>query len=161
VNIHLRPVTIADEPFEVTLFEATHRELFSGMAGLHEEAIHQLANMQVRAQRMSYSAIPNALFFLILLEGVPIGRYIYSEDEEAIHIVDIRLLPEYQSKGIGACMIEPQIISAKQFGKTIYLHVEKENVRARAFYERLGFRLCDGETESRYRMEWKPNEPLS
>jgi ribosomal protein S18 acetylase RimI-like enzyme len=156
VKITLRAVTPDDQPFEVTLFKATHRELFGSMVGLSEAAIHQLAAMQVRAQQLSFNGIPNAHFLLILVDEAPAGRYIYSEDDQIIFIIDIMVLPEYQNQGIGAHVIEPQIASAQKFGKTIVLDVEKQNIRARVFYERLGFELSDGETESRYRMKWSP-----
>jgi ribosomal protein S18 acetylase RimI-like enzyme len=156
VKIRLCAVTSEDEPFEVALWCATH-QLLCGNTGLAEGEAKSLALMQIRAQRLTYHAMfPRALWLMILADDVPVGRYIYSEEESAIFFIDIMILPEYQNRGIGSSVIEPQMNSAKTFGKTIFLHVEKQNVRARALYERLGFALCDGEDETHYRMKWMP-----
>jgi GNAT superfamily N-acetyltransferase len=156
VKIGLRAVISEDEPFEVTLFHATHPLLF-GNTGFAGGAADSLAVIQIRAQRLMYYAMfPDALWLLILADDVPVGRYIYSEEEATIFFIDIMILPEYQNRGIGSSVIEPQMNSAKTLGKTIYLHVEKQNVRAHTLYERLGFALCDGESETHYRMKWLP-----
>ncbi len=157
MNVSLRAVTSEDEPFEIELFAATHLFLFD-MMGLAEADKRQLSTLEIRAQRASYWALfPSAFYLLLLVDGEPVGRYIYSEEEDAIFFIDIMILPEYQNRGIGSSVITPQMNSAKKLGKTIYLHVEKQNVRARALYERLGFALSDGEMPTHYRMKLLPN----
>lgn len=57
-------------------------------------------------------------------------------------IVTIYLLPEYIGRGVGSALIERCITELKCMGyKRILLWVLEENLRARSFYEKHGFKL--------------------
>lgn len=59
-------------------------------------------------------------------------------------IVSIYLLPDSMGKGLGKLLMERTVSELLQLGyKDIFLWVLAENIRARAFYERFGFRQTD------------------
>jgi ribosomal protein S18 acetylase RimI-like enzyme len=68
-------------------------------------------------------------------------------------LMDIALLPEYRSHGIGTALIKDLMAEAAQAGRPLRLHVEFFN-QALRLYERLGFARM-GEMGLYYEMEWR------
>ncbi len=59
-------------------------------------------------------------------------------------VVSIYLLPDYMGKGLGRLLMNRTVWELFQLGyPNIFLWVLEENTRARAFYERFGFRQTD------------------
>lgn len=59
-------------------------------------------------------------------------------------VVSIYLLPAYMGKGLGKLLMERTVSELRELGyRNIFLWVLEENIRARTFYERLGFRQTD------------------
>lgn len=111
--------------------------------------------MQFKAQRMSYGLEDEETDAqIILLEGKPIGQMIVARTNEEICLVDISLLTEYRSQGIGATLIKALFDEATRAGKIVSLHVLKSN-RAMRLYERLGFQTT-GESGMHFEMKWSP-----
>lgn len=79
-----------------------------------------------------------ANFDIVLLNATPIGRF-YVDRSANWSIVDIALLPAWQSRGIGRVLIEETLQQAHASRADVDLHVATHNVRARTLYERLGF----------------------
>lgn len=85
---------------------------------------------------------------LVLLED---GRYIgavcccasrFPEFAGWGEVVSLYLLPEYMGRGYGRPLLEAAVSAlASQGYRDIFLWVLEENRRARAFYERMGFRV--------------------
>lgn len=151
MNITLRPVTPDDEPFEIALFDIMNDEMLTLM-GLPPDQRAMVSAFQVRAQRASYeNDYPDARTLIIEAEGLAIGKYIYASRDSEIVFIDIAIVPGYQSRGIGSLVIGPQLREIHESGKTGYLRVRKDNVRAIALYERTGFSIFE-EEEINYRM---------
>ena len=55
----------------------------------------------------------------------------------------IDILPEYQRKGHGTALIDAflEVIESKGV-KGVHLDMVRDNVTARAFYEKIGFQIC-------------------
>ncbi len=70
---------------------------------------------------------------------VRVGRLYVARWPEEIRIVDIALLPEHRGAGIGTSLLEDLVAEAERAGKSLSIHVERFNVQALRFYERLGF----------------------
>lgn len=71
--------------------------------------------------------------------GARIGRlYLHRSDSE-IRVMDIALLPEHRRQGIGEALLRDVLQEARQSGRAVGIHVEKDNL-ARRLYDRLGFR---------------------
>ena len=59
-------------------------------------------------------------------------------------VVSIYFLPDYMGKGFGKLLMERTVRELRKLGySNIFLWVLAENNRARAFYERFGFRRTD------------------
>jgi ribosomal protein S18 acetylase RimI-like enzyme len=87
---------------------------------------------------------------IIVLNGHDIGRVEVDYKEDGVHIGNIQILPEYQSKGIGSFIILNIIQQAQQKQHPVTLQVLKVNP-ARRFYERLGF-VVEGEDDAHFKM---------
>jgi len=80
-----------------------------------------------------------------------IGIIAIEEDSDTMTVHNIEILPEYQNRGIGSHLMKKIILNAKEKGKNISLQVFKTNPKARALYERLGFKV-ETETETHFLM---------
>ena len=67
--------------------------------------------------------------------------------------MDIALLPEHRSAGIGTALVKLVLNEAASAGKPVVLHVEKFN-RACSLYGRLGF-STSGWNDVYLEMQWK------
>jgi ribosomal protein S18 acetylase RimI-like enzyme len=102
--------------------------------GLDDATLESLLQMQHAAQLRQYaSAYPQAECRIIEVDGVPVGS-LTCDEGEALRLIDIAILPEWQNQGIGSSVIRQLMAS----GKAIDLNVASTN-RARHLYERLGF----------------------
>lgn len=93
----------------------------------------------------------DSMHTLLLLEGdciVGTASYCAARFPEFAgfgEIVSIYLLPQYMGKGYGRPLLNAAVAGLKQLGfAQMFLWVLEENVRARKFYEKAGFR-CSGQ----------------
>ena len=109
--------------------EAAYREGFA--AWTHE---------QVRGE------VPDSETSVIEIEGERAGRLRIVRAPDHHELAGIQLLPAHQGHGIGTHLVEQFLVEARGAGLPARISVEKDNPRARALYERLGF-VAVGETE--------------
>jgi GNAT superfamily N-acetyltransferase len=149
-----RPVTAADEAVLLALFGAVRAgELH--LNGWEPSLRDRMLRTQFEAQRRGYrEEFPAAVERLILHAGIPIGWVIVDASGRDLHGIDIGLLPEHQSKGVGTHVIRALQQEAAAEGRRMIITVQRFNVRARALYERLGFRSTS-ETDTHVVMEWR------
>ena len=69
--------------------------------------------------------------------GKAAGVLDVEDREDALILARIEIVPESQGQGIGTEIVRGLLA----LGRPIRLEVFSENIRARSFYERLGFRL--------------------
>lgn len=69
-----------------------------------------------------------------------IGAYWIEERERVVHLHGIVIAPSYQGQGIGTQVLKHLINKYRGRMDAIELGVHASNVRAKALYERLGFR---------------------
>ena len=101
---------------------------------------HEFLAQQFAAQGAHYAEYyADASFGVILVDGEPAGRLIVARRDVAILIVDIALLPEYRSRGVGTRLLRSLIEESEGSGRKLTIHVEMNNP-ARTLYDRLGFR---------------------
>ena len=153
MQLTLRSEAAADRAFLRTLFGAVRvREL--GLAGMDEALLQPLLDMQFEAQRQSYlQAYPAARFDIIEVDGVAAGRHIVAQAGDALHLVDIALLPAWCGQGIGSTQLRALQWEAAGAGLPLRLHVALNN-RAEALYCRLGFKET-GMSGMHRAMEWE------
>lgn len=151
-DIRTKPVDAsADETFLFGLYASTRDDL----PMLEPQQRDTLMRMQFSAQNIGYGAqYPGAEHDLILFEDRPVGRMIVLRSESEIVFVDLAILPEYRSRGIGTQMIQDRIAEAESSKRVLTFHALKGN-RAIGLYLRLGCEIT-GENAAYYRFEWKP-----
>ena len=159
-SLALRPVMPDDEQFLYELYRSTRADEMDawGWDSAQQDAF---LRMQFRAQQHAYEAEDGQNETkIILFEGRPVGRLIVARTDDEILLVDIALLTEYRSKGLGTVFIKDLFDEATRAGKPVRLHVLKTN-RAMRLYERLGFKTT-GESGMHFQMEWTPGtSPLA
>ena len=89
---------------------------------------------------------------IITLQDVDIGWLQVIESKNAIYLGQIYIHPEIQNHGIGTAIIRDLIDRARRENKALKLDVMRNN-RARALYERLGFRSIS-ESDHKIEMQW-------
>lgn len=147
----LRPATPEDEEFLFALFLSarTHE-----LTVLPEAQRAPLMRMQFRGQQLTYSsAYSQAGHSIVLVDSIPAGRVWISEDAEALHVVDIALLPAHRNAGIGTAIYRELMSRAAHCGKKVSCSVAGTNPGSRRFHERLGFRRKAGDGMY-FAMEW-------
>ena len=137
--IALRPIRLEDQPFLLAVYASTRQEELA-VSGWDDGQKAAFVQMQFDAQHAQYQEhYTGAAFDIILINGRPAGRLYVARKDEEIRIVDIALLPEHCSRGIGTTLLRGLQSEAAAAGKPLRIHVERFNPALR-LYQRLGFR---------------------
>lgn len=85
---------------------------------------------------------PLQSFYTYEKDGKDIGYIWFSTKESAVFLLDIIILPEYQSLGFGTTMMKKliEMLSLSDI-KEIELRVSPNNERAKRLYDTLGFKI--------------------
>lgn len=140
MEIRLRPITEADYDFLRRLHNAALKRYVEETWGWDEE-------WQARDFREKFD--PNA-GNVINVDGVDAGLWWVAERDDEIVLVSIRLLPEFQRRGIGTRLIRGL---TENSDRPVRLKVLKVNP-ARRLYERLGFSISR-DLDTHYEMTTK------
>ncbi len=125
------------------------------------EVREQILRIQFAAQFRAYrEEFPHADERLILLDGVPIGWVIVDRSGDELHGIDIAVLAEARRQAIGLRVIRALQGEAAAGQRPMLITVLRQNVRALALYDRLGFHAIRA-TEVHIVMEWRgdPQQP--
>ncbi len=152
-NLLLRPAELADEMF----LETVYAEMRRGELAIFNWSLEQenaFFKMQFSLQSKAYEMqFPDADYTVVELKKMPIGCLIVERAGE-IKLVNIALLPEFRSRGIGTFLLKQLQDEAKAADKPLTLHVLKTNERAINLYQRHGFAI-DGSDELYFAMRWQ------
>ena len=141
-NLKLRKATPDDSEFAYQTKKAAFQEYVEKVWGWDEDEQRHLHKERFASQD----------FYVILVSGEDIGIMAIVRHPDHIKLNQMFILPEYQSKGIGAECMNRIIKEATTSKLPIRLQVLKVNNRAAVFYKRLGFRKT-GETDTHTLME--------
>ncbi|WP_400162720.1 GNAT family N-acetyltransferase [Brevibacillus sp. TJ4] len=131
-----------DDDFQFELYASTRQEEMA-LWGWSEWDKREFLHMQFRMQQHSYaSQYPELETRIILAEEERIGRILTACTSEAIHLVDLSLLPPYRNKGIGSELIRVLMDKSCELQLPLLLQVLQVNT-AKRLYERLGFQVVD------------------
>jgi GNAT superfamily N-acetyltransferase len=83
------------------------------------------------------------------------GRLWTDRRADAIHVLDIVVLPTWAGRGIGTQCLRRLIDEAAASGRAVSIHVEQGNP-ARRLYERLGFAPTGPQQGLHQPMAWRP-----
>ena len=90
---------------------------------------------------------------VVQVDGVDAGRLRVVRRRDLVEIAGLQLMPEHQAHGVGRAVVDTVVAQARADGVPVELGVEKDNPRARAFWERCGFAYVgEDETEHRLRL---------
>jgi ribosomal protein S18 acetylase RimI-like enzyme len=151
----LRPVRPEDQEFLFRLYASTRPEVSAfGWAAQQQEAF---LRMQFNAQQRWYqTAHPISEHSIVVVNDVPAGRMLVSNDHDSITLVDISLLPDYRRQGIGSALMRTLIETAAAKGQGVTLQVLRTN-SAQRLYQRLGF-VVTGQDEMYLQMRANKTE---
>ena len=153
-TLTFRDVSDGEDTALFDLFKAVRSEELQ-LAGWEPAARDHMLRLQFEAQRHGYRAeYPAADERLIVRGGVPIGWVIVDRTGPHLHGIDIALLADQRSSGLGTRIIRALQEEAAASGRPMVITVQRFNVRALALYERLGFRVVR-ETDVHIVMEWR------
>lgn len=87
-------------------------------------------------------SISSTNLFIVLRDGVRIGEVNYKVKEK--YEFGIKLIPEYQSKGLGIHILKLFFEYLYYIGaKDLMLDVLVDNIKARTLYEKVGFKVIE------------------
>lgn len=148
-----------DTPFLLHLY-ATTREDDLGFMPWPPAQKQAFVEQQFAAQRQHYRLhFPDTGFAIITRGGAPVGRLYLERRATEYHVIDISLLPEVRSHGVGTAIFETLFDRARAERVGVGLSVAQFN-RALALYLRLGFRPV-GEADVYLALEWRSDAPAA
>lgn len=135
----LRKATPDDRPLLREIYGST-RTMELAPLPWSEDQKQAFLDFQFDAQDQHYrNHYPSASFDLILHQDDIAGRLYLDLRADELRIIDIALLPNFRSRGIGTTILELLADVAGSQDLPLTIHVEKENPALR-LYHRLGFR---------------------
>lgn len=153
-DVSLRPVTKDDTEFLFGVYAHTRDEEMAIIQWSDSEK-EKFLRSQFEAQQKHFRFYyPKASFDVVLLHDKQVGYMYVDRGEKWILGIDIAMLPEYRSVGIGSLLISELLNEAKQKGIPFNIQVLKHNAAALRLYERLGFSYT-GEEGLHFQMKWQ------
>ena len=153
-QITLRPVTEADDQFIFSCYASTRAQELEQVPWSADQK-EAFVRMQYTAQKNHYAAeASRASHDVICVAATPVGRIYLDRREDALHILDITVLPRHRNQGTGSLLLRRLLDEAGKAGKPVTIYVESFNPSLRLF-ERLGFRK-DHEKGFHLLMKWQP-----
>lgn len=98
-------------------------------------------------------------FRVIEAAGQPIGFLQVLEEKDCVEVAELHLVSDCRGQGIGSSILRRLLNQCRNQGRTLRLGCFKENHRAKALYQRLGFRQT-AETETHYVLEAAPDSEV-
>lgn len=146
-GLSIREAEATDSEFVFAVKKAAFREYVEQIWGWDDTYQKDLHNRRFVSQDLR----------IIQFCGTDIGFLSTSNTSDTLKVDQLYILPEYQRKGIGAACMKRIINNAKREQKPVTLQVLKINIRAAAFYQRLGFIIVD-ENSTHFQMRLMSKE---
>jgi GNAT superfamily N-acetyltransferase len=136
--LRLRPETGADEAFRFALFCASRppEEDFSPLGP-------ELAQQMLRR------------FEIIEFEDAPVGHVVLDVADTQMRVIDLAILPDRRSAGIGEAVLNPIIAEARRRRLPLRVSVLNGNEGSLRFCRRLGFAPIGEPTALFTELEWR------
>ena len=144
-NLRLRKATVGDSEFAYQTKKVAFREYVEKVWGWDEDEQRQLHERRFASQD----------FQVIQVSDINVGILAIVRQPDCVKVNQMFIVPEHQSRGIGAACIMRIIEDAAVSKLPVRLQVLKVNKRAATFYQRMGFRST-GESNTHILMERLP-----
>lgn len=141
----LRPARAGDRDFLLGLNRTTMRDHVEQVWGWDDDEQIEFFDSRFQPDRCR----------VIQAGGEDVGVLIVDDEPGEIYLAEIQIRPEWQGRGIGSSVVRSLLGRAAAAGKPLTLRVLHVNRRARALYERFGFRAFD-ESETHVYLRWTP-----
>jgi ribosomal protein S18 acetylase RimI-like enzyme len=153
VPFALRPEVEADALFRLALFRASRGPRWDKVP-LPAEMLTRIMEQQFHAQAQGYRAVyPRARLEIIMVDATSVGRLATDRGVDALHLIDIALVPERRGQGIGRAILRMLMDEAAAAGTPVTLQVARDNLAAQRLYRRLGF-VSTAENDTRFTLRW-------
>jgi ribosomal protein S18 acetylase RimI-like enzyme len=107
----------------------------------HPDSRQAVIEHEFESRQLCYPVdFPGVELFLLTLGTAPAGRIFLQANADHLFLVDLVLLPAFRGQGHGTALLQDLIRFAHASRRPLRLHVAKNNPRAAALYQRLGFR---------------------
>jgi GNAT superfamily N-acetyltransferase len=138
---YLRPYDVSDDPFLYDVFATTWQSEVAALP--NQKLARHVLRIQHIAQERRFSALhPGQQRFVVLADGGErAGRLYVHQDGEVTRIVDLTLMPEFRSRGLGTRIVRDLCRLAGGDGHRLALRVGRRHPRVTDLYSRLGFKL--------------------
>jgi ribosomal protein S18 acetylase RimI-like enzyme len=151
---YLRTCVDADDTFLYDVFCTTWESEVAALPN-PKLAQHVLRIQHIAQERRFRTRYPHHERYVVLEDDEPAGRLYVDRNETMMHVVDLTLLPRFQSQGIGTRVFQDLFHVAGEDRQVVTLRVPRRNVRATDLYTSLGFRLVSMDDLDSY-FEWTP-----
>lgn len=156
-QVTLHPVSAADDDFILQVYASTRAQELAQVPWNAEQK-EGFVRMQYAAQKRHYAAeFPRASHDIIYVDATPVGRIYLDRREDALHILDVTVLPQHRGHGAGEVMLRRLLHEAGSMGKPVTIYVESFNPSLR-FFERLGFQT-DHQDGYQLLLKWQEQKP--
>ena len=152
MSANTRPASELDVAFLESAFLLAGKEMITAARGNWNEARERAQFQEQLVLGSTRIAQENGrdVGFLMLVEGPGV-----------VQIHTLCILPEWQGRGIGSALTRNVIAAGQARGDAVTLQVLKANPRARALYERLGFRItAETQQHQHMRIEGTQHSPM-
>jgi ribosomal protein S18 acetylase RimI-like enzyme len=157
-DINLRSTMPEDMEFLCRVYASTRTEELA-LTDWSDDQKAAFLRMQFDAQHRYYlEHYAQAQRYIIELDGAPAGRLYLDYRAAEVRIVDIALLPEFRSRGVGTQLLRDVLTEGQRRNLPVTIHVEQFNPALR-LYERLGFRRVE-DRGVYFFLEWRPPNDL-
>lgn len=143
-EVQTRAASEADTPFLEQVFLCALKDAITAARGGWDEE---------RERRQFHEQLEIESTRLIGHRGRDVGFMMVLDWEDHSTLHTLCILPEWQGLGLGTRVTRDLIRATTQAGRKLDLYVLKANPRARAFYERLGFRVI-ADTGNHHRFQF-------
>ena len=151
--VSFRPAAKEDQAFLLDVYGSTRLDELA-LTNWDQTQKDAFVRMQFTAQQLHYSQqYPKAEHLIVLLDGSSIGRLYVANIGTEVRIIDLTILPDYRSAGLGTQILKELMDEAKSRDLPLCIYVESFNPSHRLFL-RLGFAKT-GESGYSDLLEWR------
>jgi GNAT superfamily N-acetyltransferase len=118
-------------------------------------ARHVLRIQHIAQERRFDTRYPGHRRFVVSHEGEQVGRFYLFGSGSLLHVVDLTLLPRFQSLGIGSRLLADLIREASRHDQRVSMRVGRDNDRSLELCASLGLQLLSSDDLDHY-FEWVP-----
>jgi ribosomal protein S18 acetylase RimI-like enzyme len=156
---YLKPARSPDDEFLYEVFATTWADEVAALPN-QNLARHVLRIQHIAQERRFDARYPGFRRFVVSHEGTRAGRFYLFGSGSALQIVDLTLLPPFQSRGIGSRLVRDLMREASADGHRVSMHVGRDNERSLALCVAFGFELVSSDDLDHY-LEWVPEPAVA